>query len=150
MQGLPREVIGRVIGELVATRPWLRFMEYTATIVAAIFGISCLVTAPGIVRRVVESVSGKSSEFVGTPLLSGVLSILLPVFFFLAARHLSGFASAISLAHNSRNMNDVAEALRQQKKLWKFLAICMIGIVLGAMVIVFLTQIANRILQNDR
>jgi hypothetical protein len=60
----------------------------------------------------------------GVAVLLMALYAFIAVVYGFAAKFLLGYASAISLAERTRKLDDIADALEQQKSFWKLIGAC--------------------------
>jgi|GEM_PF-1239780 len=145
VQGSPTEAMNRSIRALVETRPWVRLMGVFAAIGAVLCALRCLLAAPSVVSRLVGMMSGEPGGFDGLQIFTGLVSMCVPVLCFLSAKYLLRYASAITRAESTRSLNDIADALAQQKKMWKLAAICAAIIIVVFVVIYALARMMNGI-----
>jgi hypothetical protein len=155
VQGSPTEAMNRSIQALVETRPWVRLLGVFAAIGAVLGGLRCLLAAPTVFSRLVGTMYGQAERFDGFQIFTGFISLCLPVLCFFFAKYLLKFASAITRAESTRSLNDIADALVQQKKMWRLATICTVITIVVLVVIYAITRIMNGIdwlfepLQND-
>ena len=124
VQGSPTEALNRSIQSLVETRPWVRLMGVFAAIGAGLCGLRCLLAAPAVFSRLVGMMNGEPGGFEGLQIFTGLISVCVPVLCFFSSKYLLKYASAITRAENTRSLNDIADALVQQKKMWRLATIC--------------------------
>ncbi len=103
----------RTLFALKETRPWVRFMGVLTAIGAALTGI-------GSVFALFAVAFGSA----GLAVMIMACYAFIAVVYGFAAKFLLGYASAISRAESSRNIEDVADAIELQKSFWKLIGIC--------------------------
>ena len=103
----------RTLFALKETRPWVRFMGILTAIGAALTGI-------GSVFALFAVAFGSA----GLAVMIMACYAFIAVVYGFAAKFLLGYASAISRAESSRNIEDVADAIELQKSFWKLIGIC--------------------------
>lgn len=145
VQGSPTEALNRSIQALVETRPWVRLMGVFAAIGAVLCGLRCLLAAPSVLSRLVGMMNGEPRGFDGLQIFTGLISVCVPVLCFFSAKYLLKYASAISRAESTRSLNDIADALVQQKKMWRLATICTVIIIVVFVVMYAIARIMNGI-----
>lgn len=105
----------RTLFALKETRPWVRFMGILTAIGAALTGI-------GSVFALFAAAIGNVG--VGLAVLIMAAYAFIAVVYGFAAKFLLGYASAISRAEGTRNIEDVADAIELQKSFWKLIGTC--------------------------
>ena len=103
----------RTLFALKETRPWVRFMGILTAIGAALTGI-------GSVFALFVVAFGSA----GLAVMIMACYAFIAVVYGFAAKFLLGYASAISRAESTRNIEDVADAIELQKSFWKLIGIC--------------------------
>ena len=78
-------------------------------------------------------------------IFTGLISVCVPVLCFFSSKYLLKYASAITRAENTRSLNDIADALVQQKKMWRLATICAVIIIVVFVVMYTIARIMNGI-----
>ena len=96
---------------LVETRPWVR-----------LFGVLTLIAA---VMMIIGGVLVMAGGAMGAGALGplGALYIVMALLYLYPGLTLNRYASAITQAQTTGRMNEVVEAITQQKKFWRFIGI---------------------------
>ncbi len=107
------EVPYDVVVELKGTKPWVRFISILGWIMCSFFGL-------GIIFSLIPALSTKAP--VGGPelaiiILGGGLVMFLMLY---PTLKLSKYATHISRLVESNSPSDLVEAMREQKRVWKF------------------------------
>ena len=116
-----------VINELTGTRPWVRFISVLMWIGCSIFLLIVVVNLFlgiwGGSTLIKSGSAGAGVAFmIGTTIGYGLMSLLVVY----PTMKLSKYASNIGRLADSRSFTDMAAALREQRRFWKFYGILMI------------------------
>lgn len=120
-----------VVSELAGTKPWVRFLS----VLGWIFGV---VSAGVIILSVVQSSSSTNAGSIAPILGGGILMVLLAyptVKLTLYARHIKRLVE-------SKSYDDLTNALREQRRLWKFYGV-IAAIYLGFLLMIFLYSLTT-------
>jgi hypothetical protein len=131
MSGTSEEIVGRCIRELVETRPWVRFLGIIFAIAAGMLGMCICIFVPGI------AFGGRD---IGTNVLIIAIYLSIGMLHALVARFLLGYASSITQAEMTGSLEDVAEALAEQKRYWKLVGI--VNVIILVIVVVLIADAA--------
>ncbi len=127
-QGSGDDATGLILRALIETRPWVRFMGILAAIGAVLIGFGSCVAIP-------MMANGRAGVGIAVGIL--VVYLGLAVVYGFAAKFLLSYGTAISRAETTHSLNDVADALVQQKRFWKLVGISTaIGLVFYVLFIV--------------
>ncbi len=122
---------------LITTKFWVRLcsiMGFISTVFMLIAGVGVLAVG--------SLAGGAHGANTAMPILIGILYIVFSALYFFPSLFLAKYASSISAAQESMNVNDIVKALDKQKSFWKFAGItvlvmlgCMLLGILGAIMI---------------
>jgi hypothetical protein len=118
---------------LLATKLWVRLcsvLGYIFTVVIILSGIGLMFGA---------KIAGVQSAGVAAGV--GVGYLIMGVLYFFPSLYLGQYASAISRAAESKNVEDIKDALMRQKSFWKFVGI-LVAIMFAIMLIGIIAAIA--------
>lgn len=139
--GSPDAAVARGIQALIDTRPWVRIMGILTAIGGVLMGLA------GCAGLAVMGNRGAGPVFGFFEVIFLVLYLGMAVLYGFAAKFLLGYGAAITRAEGTRSLNDIADALIQQKSFWKLVGIStviLIGVYLIGIVLVFAGGFALR------
>ncbi len=115
-----------VVSELAGTKPWVRFLS----ILGWIFGV---VFAVGLIITVMQSSSPKGTGGFGSVLIGGIIMVVTMY----PTLKMTKYASHINRLVESNSYDDLTNALREQRRFWKFYGV-IATIYLGFFLMIFL------------
>lgn len=116
-----------VAEHLRATRPWVKFCSIAGYVTSGFFILIALFTMRGLI----------GAPTISQPLLLGVFYLILAALFIIPSRALSRYEKSITHLNISHHIEDLEQALADQRAFWKHSAIMILLIL-----VIYLLSIA--------